>query len=127
MHKTYKKEKNLLIVDHSSLIIERLLNILKDVSSVKKIYTAANYTEALDSLKENLSDIVLLDIELPGKRGIELLKYITTDFPEVKVIIQTNLSSHYYQTLCKKLGVLAFIDKSKEFDLIPEIIAAIKD
>lgn len=52
--------KVLLIVDNSLFIIERLLIILKEVLAVEKIFTATNYEAAVDILRENKTDIVLL-------------------------------------------------------------------
>lgn len=124
MPETQRIEKNILIVDNSFLIIERLSNILKDISEVNEIYKATNFDEAADILKENKTNIVLLDIQLPGKNGIELLKFIVESYPGIKIIVITNLVSVYYQRLCKNLGAVSFIDKSKDFDLIPEIVTA---
>jgi len=117
----------LLIVDNSLFIIERLLSILKEVQTVEKIFTAVNYTEAVSVLQKKKTDIVLLDIQLPGKNGLDLLKYIGEHYPETKVIILSNLVSDYYQKLCKKLGAVAFIDKSKDFDMIPEIVLSVSN
>ena len=117
--------KALLIIDSSLFIIERLLIILKEVKAVDKIYTATNYNSAVNVLGESKTDIVLLDIQLPDKNGIELLKYIVHHFRETKVIILSNLVSDYYQKLCTDSGAAFFIDKSKEFDRIPEVIFSI--
>ncbi len=117
--------KVLLIVDDSSLIIERLINILGEVKMVQKVLVATNYTGAINVLSENKTDIVLLDIQMPGKNGIELLKFIVKNYPDIKVVMLTNLVSDYYQKLCKKTGAVHFMDKSKEFDLIPGIVAAL--
>ncbi len=125
--KTEKSGKILLIVDPSSFIIERLLNMLNDVKIVDEIFTTTNYTEAVNFLKGNDINLVLLDIELselPKKNGIELLKYIARDFPAIKVVVFSNLINVYYQRLCKKLGAVYFIDKSKDFDKLPEIISS---
>ena len=116
--------KVLLIVDNSSLIIERLINILSEVKTIKKVLTATNYAGAVNMLGENKTDIVLLDIQLPGKNGIELLKFIIKNYPDTKVVMLSNLVSEYYQKLCKKIGAIRFIDKSKDFDLIPEVVTA---
>lgn len=89
---------------------------------IQKIFTAVDYTEAVEILNEQKTDIVLLDIHLPGKNGIELLKFIVKNYPETKVIMLSNLVSEYYQRLCRKTGAAGFIDKSKEFDLIPKAI-----
>lgn len=117
--------KALLIVDNSVFIIERLLIILKEVKAIEKIFTATNYTAAVNILQEKKTDIVLLDIQLPGKNGIELLKYIVHHFPGTKVIILSNLVSGYYQKLCADEGAAYFIDKSKDFDRIPEVIFSV--
>lgn len=117
--------KLVLIVDNSIFIIERLLIILKEVKGIEKIVTATNYEEAVNILEEMKTDIVLLDIQLPGKNGIELLKYIVKNFPAVNIIILSNLVSNYYQKLCLNLGANCFIDKSKDFDSIPDVIFSI--
>ena len=116
----------LLIIDSSLFIIERLVNILKDGKTIGKIFTAHDYHTALDVLNKEKADIVLLDIHLPGKNGIDLLKYIVYNFPETKVIVLSNLVSDYYQKLCKSAGAFYFIDKSKDFDKIPAVILSIQ-
>ena len=125
MPRTLKIKKVLLIVDNSLLIIERLITILKEIKTVDKIFTVTGYTEAVNALHENNTDIILLDIQLPGKNGIELLKFVVKNYPEIKVVMLSNLVSEYYQKLCKKTGAVYFIDKSKDFDLIPEIVASL--
>lgn len=125
MLKAGRLKKTLLIIDNSLFIIERLLNILKEVENLEKINWAANYTEALDSLKIEQPDIVLLDIQLYEKNGIELLKYIIKHHLGTRVIVLSNLVSSYYQDLCKSLGAEHYIDKSTDFERIPEIVAAL--
>ena len=125
MSDTRNLKKTVLIVDNSFLIIDRLIGMLKEAASVEIIFTATNFNEAVDILKINKTDIVLLDIQLPGENGIELLKYIMKTYSEIKVVMLSNLVSKYYQQFCKKEGAVNFIDKSKDFDLIPEIVAAL--
>ena len=124
MPEPHKSKVNILIIDNSFLIIERLIKILIGIRTIKEIYKATGLTEAVDILKDKKIDIILLDIQLPGKKGLELLKHIVQAYPEVKVIVLTNLVSVYYQRLCENLGAVFFIDKSKDFDRIPEIVSA---
>jgi DNA-binding NarL/FixJ family response regulator len=114
--------KTLLIVDDSALIIERLIDMFKESPVIQSILTAGSYQEAVEELRENKIDIVLLDIQLQGKNGIELLEFIVKQDPEVKVMMLTNLVSNYYKKLCEKKGAAHFIDKSKDFELVPQII-----
>ncbi|MEO6488946.1 MAG: response regulator transcription factor [Ferruginibacter sp.] len=119
--------RTLLIVDDSSIIIERLLDALKDHPTIRSILTATNYDEAVEVIDGNKPDIVLLDIQLTGKNGIDLLKYIKQRFPEVKVIMFTNHADDNYFKLCKQLGALYCVDKSKDFDKIPGMLATVSE
>lgn len=125
MPQTNKSPLVLFIIDSSLFIIDRLKDILKEVNTIGKILTANDFKTALDVLNEETPDIVLLDIQLPAKNGIALLKHIVSHFPQTKVIVLSNLVSDYYQKLSKAEGAFYFIDKSKDFDKIPEVILAI--
>lgn len=124
MLETERLKKTLLIIDNSIFIIDRLLNFFKEAESLKKVNFATNYTEALDSLQHEKADIVLLDIRLSEKNGIELLKYIVEHYKETKVVVLSNLVSKYYQDLCKSLGAVYYIDKSTDFEQILEVVVA---
>ena len=119
-----KVRQVILLVDDSPLITERVIDMLRILPTVENILTASNYQEALAILEEKEPTTVLLDIQLPGKSGIELLKFIVKNYPGIKVMMLTNQASEYYKNLCKKTGAVHFIDKSKEFDLIPGIISS---
>lgn len=125
MAKPGRLKINLLIVDNSPLIIERLLGILKEVKTVENFFAAYNYTGAVAVLLEKQIDVVLLDIQLPEKNGIDLLKHIVQHYPATRVVILSNLVSENYQRLCKKIGAVHYMDKSKDFDLIPEVVNAL--
>lgn len=122
MPKSETKARSLLIVDDSELIVQRLTGILKDVKNIQTLLTAADYQEALKIIIKKKPAIVLLDIHLPGKNGIDLLKLIVKEYPAIKVLMISNHASNYYQQRCKKIGAAGFIDKSKEFDLIPQLV-----
>ena len=125
MPENERSSKILLIIDSSLFIAERLVDMLKDIKLIEKIFTATDYNTALDFLYREKAGVVLLDIQLPEKNGIDLLKQIVYNFPKTKVIVLSNLVSDYYQKLCIKEGALHFIDKSKDFDKIPEVILSI--
>jgi DNA-binding NarL/FixJ family response regulator len=120
-----KKEKKIvLIVDDSILILERMIPLLEEVSNIQFVVHAGNYSEAIELLKGLTPDMVLLDINLPDKSGIELLRKIKEDYKKTKVFMITNQANDYYKNICKKLGADHFFDKSTDFNLIPELISA---
>ena len=114
--------KSLLIVDDSQIIIDRVIDSLKDHETVKDIFTATNYREATELIRKHKSDFILLDIQLPGKNGIDLLKFIVKEYPAIKVIMFSNLLDDNYIKVCKKIGAKYLIDKSRDFELIPQML-----
>lgn len=115
-------ELSVLIVDDSPIIYKRLKILLKEVENVKSILYAGSFQEAEQILRRGGVNIVLLDIRLPDKNGFDLLKIIKKEYPFIKVIMITNLVDDHYRKLCKKLKADHFIDKSKDFRLIPGLI-----
>lgn len=96
--------------------------MLNGLPSVRTIHTASGYREAIAALKNTAIDIAILDIHLGGKNGIELLKFISKNYPDIKVVMLTNAGNDKYRELCQKEGARYFVDKSKEFELMPEIL-----
>jgi DNA-binding NarL/FixJ family response regulator len=120
-----KNEKKIvLVVDDSVLILERMIPMLEEIAAVQYVMHAGSYEEAVELLKEVTPDVALLDVQLPDKSGIELLRTIKANHREVTVCMVSNQANEYYRDICKKLGADHFFDKSKDFYLIPEAISA---
>ena len=116
----------LLIVDDAPLIISRLTTLLEGLPGLAPIDSAATVAEALEKLsKPPLPDIVLLDINLPDRSGIDLLRHLHKHHPSILVIMQSNQSGIFYRNLCLQLGASYYIDKSTEFQFIPTILATL--
>lgn len=115
-------KQKILIVDDNLNFVERMIGLLRDVSVVEEIYTASDYDEAQRLFMEVCPDIVLLDINLPGKNGIELLKIFKKNRCECKVIMITNHADDYYRQQCHDLGANHFLDKSNDFSLVADIV-----
>jgi DNA-binding NarL/FixJ family response regulator len=96
--------------------------MIREVSCVSDIFIVHDSNSALKTLEDIHPDMVLLDIHLPDKSGIEILEHIVKNYPHIKVIMVTNKASQYYRGLCMNMGAHYFIDKSKEFEMIPSII-----
>ena len=101
--------------------VERMIGLLDEVKNIGYINVASDYDEANRYLDEK-PDIVLLDINLPGKNGISLLKKIKSSNGECRVIMITNHADDYYRQQCKDLGADHFLDKSNDFAKVPGII-----
>lgn len=111
-----------LIVDDSAMVQERLLSMLVDQKGIQIVGQAQNGIEALKFIKQQKPHAVILDIRMPGGNGIEVLQDIKNIDPKIKVIMFTNYPYSQYRTKCLKSGADYFLDKSSEFNKIPEII-----
>lgn len=117
--------RSLFIVDDSPLIIERLLSMLEGLLSPELIGYAGSYGEALSLIDISPPDILLLDVHLPDKSGVELLRVVRKRYPETIVIMISNQSDESYRSVCTSLGAFRFLDKSSEFEQIADIISSL--
>jgi len=113
---------NVLIVEDSLLIARKLNKILSSLDFVKIAGHAKNYDEAKAILAIVEPDVIILDIQMPGKSGLDLLTEIKLKHIQSRVIIFSNYSDAYYRNLCNHLGANYFLDKSSEFEKIPLIL-----
>ena len=116
--------RKVLLVDDAAFIVSRLITSLDELQQDIVVITAGNYEEALVQIEKETPYIVVLDIHLPGKTGIDILKMVKAKSLPVIVIMLTNQANDYYRNLCRELGADHFIDKSSDFELLPQIIAS---
>ena len=117
-----KKVKTILIVDDNMNFVDRMIGLLDEAGSGGDIIVASDYDEARKVLVHEEPHIALLDINLPGKNGIELLKLIREKYISCEVIMITNHADEYYRQQCFDLGAKHFLDKSNDFAQVPAII-----
>ena len=77
---------------------------------------AADGIEAVNSIGKLKPDVVILDIRMPGKNGMEVLQEIKKFEPAPCVIILTNYPYPQYRKKCLDMGADYFLDKSADFD-----------
>ena len=114
------------IVDDSEAMRERLAELACDIAGIEVMGQSGNPFDALNSIKKEHPDIVILDIRLPGKSGVELLKDIKRESPAPIVIMITNYSHHQYRQGCMSAGANYFFSKINEFDMIRETLRRIE-
>lgn len=116
------KTLNILLVDDSRIVLNRLSSQLMELEGVSKVAKATSFHKAVEVLENEPIDVALLDINLPGKNGIDLLEHITKKFPQIRSIMVTNQGSNHYRTICAELGSFGFIDKTREIENLPSLI-----
>lgn len=111
-----------LIVDDSNIVCEGLQQMLTNIAGVEIAGQAHNAHDAITSISESKPDVVIMDIRLPGKSGIEVLKDIRDKKLPIRVIMLTNYPYPQYRKKCRELGADYFFDKVTEIEEIPDVI-----
>jgi CheY-like chemotaxis protein len=108
-------EKNrILVVDDEEALRTVLSTEL--TSEGYEVTAASDGGEAIDFVKSNDYDLVLLDIKMPNVDGFEVLKFIKGDKPRIKVIMLTGFADLKNAIESKRLGAEDFV--SKPYDLV---------
>jgi len=109
------------IADDSLIVREHLVTMLDELAGIEIVGQAGTVTEAISAIRLLQPDVVLLDIRMPGGSGIDVLENIKQNGSALMVIVLTNYPYPGYRQKCLQAGADFFLDKSTEFDQIPEL------
>lgn len=117
--------KRVYVVDDSDFVRERLIEMLSELEKVETVGGTGDPREALAAIREMVPDVVILDIRLPGKSGVEVLRDLKKEEPSPIVIILTNYPYPQYRKECTEAGADYFLNKSTEFNKIAEVLQSL--
>ena len=109
------------IVDDSASIRVRLAEMLGRMAGVAVVGEAASAAEAIAGILHTLPDSVLLDLNLIGRTGLDVMRAVRPRAPEIVFVVLTNHSESQYRDACMEAGARYFLDKSQDFDRVPGI------
>ncbi len=110
--------KSILIIDDDVLVRNALKEIFENLNY--EVYTACNGKEGIESYRRITTDIVLTDIFMPDKDGLETIREIKKEFPEAKIIVMSGVEDFFQ--VAKYFGALNCIRKPFETDHIIRIV-----
>jgi two-component system invasion response regulator UvrY len=113
----------IIIVDDHAVVREGLKQIINVASDIAVIAEATSGLEAIKLARQNEFHIMLLEISLPDKNGIEVLKQIKKEFPAVSVIMFSAHREDQYAVRALKAGASGFLNKQSS---TADIIGAIR-
>ena len=113
------------IVDDSVWIRLRLAQAIARMPDVALVGEAASAAEAVTGILRTRPDSVLLDLNLMGRTGLDVMKAVRAEAPEIVFIMLTNHSESQYRDACMAAGATYFLDKSQDFDRVRCVLAEI--
>ena len=113
----------ILIADDHALIREGLKKILKAAQDISVVSEAQNAREVMEEVKKQELDVVILDISLPGKSGLELLKDLKQDYPALPILILSMHPEDRFAVRALKAGAAGYVTKESA---VEELVKAIR-
>lgn len=113
---------NVLVVDDHAILRAGIKQILNGIPDIVVTGEAANSVQALECISAAPYDVVLLDISMPGKSGIETLKQIKRGHPKLAVLILSMYPEDQYATRLIKAGASGYLNKGSAPERLVEAI-----
>jgi DNA-binding NarL/FixJ family response regulator len=115
----------ILIADDSPVIVERLIRLLAGISGIESLDQADTVATASEAVRRLRPDVLILDMQMPGGSGLDVLKVINKDEIGCAVIVLTNFAYPQYRRKCLQSGAQFFLDKSTEFEKVSEVLLSL--
>src|SRR5687767_8309308 len=111
------------IVDDHAVVRTGLMKILKEEPDIEVVAEADGHAQLFSQLDETLPDILLLDISMPGKNGLEILKDVKQSNPGIKVLMLSMHPEDRFSVRAMKAGAAGYLTKESAPE---ELVSAIR-
>lgn len=112
--------KKILIIEDDEGIIDVLSTVLE--SENYNVLVSKTTDGVIKKIKEELPNIILLDLWVPGKEGKDLAKKIRDSLPLLKIPILVVSASHDIEKVAKALGADSYISKPFDIDVLLKMV-----
>ena len=112
------------VVEDSAAVRERLVELIREVEDMQVVGEAATYGKAVAGIAGTAPDVAILDIKLADDEGsgIDVLNEVRKTMPAIRAIVMSNYVTPQHAKASADAGAEYFLDKSVDFDRIPEIL-----
>lgn len=110
------------LVEDAPAIRTRLAAMMKAVPSVSLVGEADSVGDAIDGITRSQPDALVLDLQIIGGSGLEVLRTVRGAMPHLRVAVLTNFATEQHRRACLDAGAEFFLDKSSEFPRIRSIL-----
>lgn len=112
----------LLIADDNPRIRSVIIRLVREEFRTMKISEAENGEEAIQKIRSDKFDLLILDISMPVKSGVGVLRNLRDEYIGIPVIVISSFPVDQYGEVCIKLGASTFLTKQTlDVDLLPAI------
>jgi two-component system invasion response regulator UvrY len=117
------KTIHVLICDDHLIVRQGIRQVLADAPDLAVAFEAANGPDALARVRQGGIDVVLMDIAMPHRDGLDVLRQMKTEYPKLPVLMLSTYPDKQYAVRSMKLGAVGYLNKSADSQ---QMIAAIR-
>jgi DNA-binding NarL/FixJ family response regulator len=110
------------VVEDSASIRSRLVDLLGEIEGVIVVGAVGSADEAVAGIVRTQPDCVILDLQLIGGSGVDVLRAVHPGSPKIAFVVLTNHPTTQYRRVCMKAGAAFFLDKSTEFGKLKHVV-----
>lgn len=115
----------LLVVDHSAVLRRRLLEMIAPLPGIEICGAATDVPTAIAAGDKLKPQVVILDLEIPGGGGLDVLAHLRRASPPPVVIVFTNFNYEPLRRYCRSAGAEYFFDKSTDAEAMLTVLGAL--
>jgi DNA-binding NarL/FixJ family response regulator len=125
---TAGRDMKIFVVEDSPAVLERLLELVREVEGTEVVGDAASFDKAVAGITSTRPDVAILDIKLADGNGtgLDVLNRVRPLLPAMKAIVMSNFATPQHMKASADAGAEYFLDKSAEFERITAILKGIK-
>lgn len=114
-----------LIADDHAIVRKGLVQIASESREIEMRGEASEYSSLMRLMKDDPCDVLLLDISMPGKNGIDVLKVVREQYPKTQVLILSMYPEDQYAIRALKAGASGYLTKDSAPERLVEAILAV--
>ena len=113
------------LIDNLTETGNYLKSVIRNCEGVEFIGQSQRGLAGIQIINEHRPDVVIIDLNIPGTNGFDLLSWIKENYPNTKVIMISNTIKVEYRLISESLGADFFIDMQTEMDTLTTVIKSI--
>jgi len=114
-----------LIADDHAIVRKGLVQIASESREIEMRGEASEYSSLMKLMREEPCDVLLLDISMPGKNGIDVLKIVREQYPKAHVLILSMYPEDQYAIRALKAGAAGYLTKDSAPERLVEAILSV--
>ncbi len=114
-----------ILCDDHAILRRGIRDTLSEAVDIKVVAEAASYSDVREALRQHPCDVLLLDLNLPGRGGMDVLASVRESHPQVKVLIVSMYPEDQYAIRCLKAGAQGYVNKGGDPSELAKAVRAV--